>query len=280
MKTVIPERIRLLASSGRIPNSLLIEGRDREMCFSSARHIAAAMVCTGIIKPCGECRDCQKAFSASHPDITLVTPEEKHKYIGVSEIRALRRDAFIKPNEAEARVFIIRDAENMNEEAQNALLKVLEEPPESVGIILTAVSRSRLLPTVRSRLMLINIDSESRKADAPVSDLAVAVLLDSASVNGYGILRSLNKILSDRTDAIAVFDSIKELSMRALSQKHGKSDPQAPQAVEEAASRLTTAQLIAICDWCESGKTKMNANANKRLASVSLSADINRILGI
>lgn len=279
MTKQIPSRIKAITSSNRIPQTLLIECLDETLRDISADYIAKAMVCQSENKPCLVCRHCKKAESCVHPDITVIGDDKKKKNIKVDEIRELRNSAYIKPNEAEARVFIIKNADTMNEEAQNALLKLLEEPPETVGIIFAAASRSRLLSTVRSRLSLINIDGEATVNEMkPLSSLAEETVLLLARKNGYGLLKTLHSVTNDRITAARIFAEIKTVLIKAVSVKNGGEYPL--ESAQEAATRLTTAQLINLCDWCDEGTKKMNANANKVSASVWLSVRANKILGI
>jgi len=116
---------------------------------SLARLVAAAHVCEGASSaPCCVCRQCKKVLAHSHPDVTTVEGDGE---IVAAEARRVRADAWVKPNEARARVFVVERAENLNMHAQNALLNVLEDPPGSARFIFTTENPPALLPTVRSR---------------------------------------------------------------------------------------------------------------------------------
>ena len=95
-----------------------------------------------------------RAARGEHPDVFWLGPKEAGKMIPVEEVRALRREAFVLPNEAPRKVLIIDRAEALNESGQNAILKVLEEPPERAVFLLLAVNRQAMLPTIRSRCVL------------------------------------------------------------------------------------------------------------------------------
>jgi len=276
MKNKIASRVLSMASSGRIPQSVLIEGRDKSLRDDSALFLAAAVVCEGENRPCKTCRHCRKVFSGIHPDVTVTAPKDKH--IRVDEIRSLRNDAFILPNEASARVFVIEDADTMNTDAQNALLKLLEEPPENVGLILTASSRSRLLPTVRSRLSAFNIDAESDSENLPLLPSALRLVTCLCEKEGYALLKELTAVTADRTEASAVFFDTRTALVRALTVKNGA--VQAEEAVNKAVERLTAEQLVRLCTWCDEAGDRMQANANKTLTAVSLTASASKILGI
>ncbi len=169
--------------SGRLPHACLISAASREEALREARRLAAAAVCSGAgDKPCGTCRDCRKALSGVHPDIiTVARPvDDKGKQkaqITVDQIRALSADAIVLPNEAERKVYILDEAETMNPAAQNAALKLLEEPPAGAVFLLCTVNPQLLLPTVRSRCAQLHIGaSAADTADDAVKTLAAGYL--------------------------------------------------------------------------------------------------------
>lgn len=117
-----------------------------------ARQLAAAMLCTGRgEKPCGRCGPCLKVLKGVHPDVSAVTGPEEGKPITVDQVRALRADAYIRPNEGERKVYLLEGADRMNASAQNAMLKLLEEGPPYAAFLLIAGNAGGLLQTVRSR---------------------------------------------------------------------------------------------------------------------------------
>lgn len=124
-----------------------------------------AFVCEkGGDKACGVCSHCRKSKKRIHPDIIDVRAESekegsKKNEIGVNVIRDIVKDAVIMPNEASRKVYIIFDADYMNERAQNSLLKILEEPTGDAAFILTAEFTGRFLPTVCSRCIMEEIPS-------------------------------------------------------------------------------------------------------------------------
>lgn len=108
------------------------------------------------VNPCGDCASCRKIMSGSHPDIISITPSGP--FIRIAQIRTLCKILSMKPYEAKFRIVIISDAQTMNPESGNALLKVLEEPPDRTILILTAIQTSELLPTVLSRCQHIRFN--------------------------------------------------------------------------------------------------------------------------
>jgi hypothetical protein len=149
-----------------------------------ARNLAAALVCSSDgARPCGVCPHCRKALRESdklggiHPDIITISPLEGKAAISVDQIREVTSSAVVAPNEAATRVFVIEDADTMNASCQNALLKLLEEPPAHVALILRASEPGALLPTVRSRCRIVYED-DADAAQSRVSERATQLARD------------------------------------------------------------------------------------------------------
>lgn len=150
--------VRQLSSRPNLSNSYIISGQPEEAGRHCAKVVAQAMVCTSPDKvPCGSCNQCKKVAAGIHPDCTVVTLLPKKHEILAEQVRALRKDTFILPNEGNRKVFIIDQATQMNVSAQNILLKVLEEGPTYVGFLLLASHPDLLLPTIRSRCEVLSL---------------------------------------------------------------------------------------------------------------------------
>lgn len=181
-----------------LSHAYIIYSPNADEAYREAKRLAAAMVCrTGSGKACGQCRHCEKAQRDIHPDIItverLVDDEgKKRKEIVVGQIRQIVSDALILPNEAERKVFIIKEAAKMNDEAQNALLKILEEPPRFVSFILIAQSAGSLFETVRSRCMSISLTAETEEPDAEMRALAEEFIAICAKGNEVAALSFCN----------------------------------------------------------------------------------------
>lgn len=152
------ETLAAFINGGRIVHGLLITGERGLGKRTFARLAAAAFVCGHENPPCLSCHSCKKALSGSHPDITVYSGEgAKARSFHIDTVRELRRKAMLKPNESARKVLILAGCDTMTVQAQNALLKLLEEPPEDTVLILTASSRDALLETVLSRLSEIRL---------------------------------------------------------------------------------------------------------------------------
>ena len=115
-----------------------------------ALNLAQALNCEGLEPPCGQCRSCRRILEGKHADVIPIGLNSKTE-ISIDDVREARHLANLPPYEGKCKVFIVNDAEYLSNEASNALLKILEEPPSKVVWLLLACEESRLLPTVVSR---------------------------------------------------------------------------------------------------------------------------------
>lgn len=141
-KTVVPPAA---FNSERLSHAYIARG-------TIAETIAMAVVCeSGGVRPCRQCNHCGKASRGLHPDIVQINKQNKKRDILVDQIRDLKRDVIRVPGEASMKAYIINEADSMNTAAQNAFLRILEDPPGSTVFILRTDNPIALLPTVRSR---------------------------------------------------------------------------------------------------------------------------------
>ena len=133
-------------------HAYIFEGERGAGSRECAMLFAAALVCEKQeVAPCGSCNACILAKAGNHPDIHILSPLKDKKNIVVDQIRGLLKDAYKKPYENEKKVYIVAYGDEMNEQAQNAFLKLLEEPPEYAVFVILAENPEGLLLTVRSR---------------------------------------------------------------------------------------------------------------------------------
>lgn len=146
----LKDNLRSSINRGRISHFYLISGPAGSGKRTLAKLLAASILCNAAEKPCGSCPACRKVFGSGHPDyITIDDPEKKT--VPVELIRDARADMYIRPNEADRKIYLFPRAQDMGIPGQNALLKVLEEPPAYGVFILLTDNPKKLLPTVRSR---------------------------------------------------------------------------------------------------------------------------------
>ena len=151
-------KAQLAHREGDLAHAYIVAGPAGSGRHTLAAQMAAALVCSAQpqLRPCGRCSHCRKAAGGIHPDITVIAGSGG-KPITVDQVRALRTDAYVRPNEAERKVYLLERADRMNASAQNAMLKLLEDGPAYAVFFLLAENGSALLPTVRSRCIEIRI---------------------------------------------------------------------------------------------------------------------------
>ncbi|MFH2092639.1 MAG: DNA polymerase III subunit delta' [Pseudomonadota bacterium] len=144
--------LRSILHTKKIPNALLFYGRDNTRRKEAAFFFAKGANCLDQdTLACNQCRSCRKIDSSHHPDIHTITRLADKKNITISQVRDMSAALSSRPNEARVRIVMMMEADLMNAQAQNALLKLLEEPPERTMFILIAQKESLLLPTIISR---------------------------------------------------------------------------------------------------------------------------------
>lgn len=175
----IKEHMQNALQMQKISHAYIIHGEKSTGKEFVARVFAMALQCEkGGAEPCNECHSCKQALSKNQPDIIYVT-HEKPNTISVEDIRLqVNNDVAIKPYSSKYKVYIINEAEKMTVQAQNAILKTLEEPPAYVVILLLVSNLQTLLPTILSRCVTLNMK--------PVSDTLVRkYLMEELKVPDY-----------------------------------------------------------------------------------------------
>lgn len=175
----IKEHLTNALQTGKISHAYIVNGEKSSGKEFIARVFAMALQCErGEAEPCQECHSCKQALSDNHPDIIRVT-HEKPNTISVDDIRAqVNNDVGIKPYSGQYKIYLINEAEKMTVQAQNAILKTLEEPPAYAVILLLTTNLNALLPTILSRCVVLNMK--------PVSDEQVKrYLMEQLQVPDY-----------------------------------------------------------------------------------------------
>lgn len=154
----IKEHLQNAITSGKVSHAYILNGPDDSGKKMIAEAFAMALQCeTKGTEGCMECHSCKQALSKNQPDIIYVT-HEKPNTISVDDIRRqIRADVDIKPYASPYKIYIVDEAQKMNAQAQNALLKTIEEPPAYVVILLLTNNADAFLPTIRSRCITLNL---------------------------------------------------------------------------------------------------------------------------
>ena len=195
----LKENLRSARLKGRMSHFYLLSGPRGSGKHTLADLITAAMLCEAPDGPCGVCRSCRKVLGKSHPDyITIDDPDKK--IIPVRLVREARSDMYIKPNEGAKKIYLFPRAQDLNLEGQNALLKVLEEPPPYGVFLLLTDNPEKLLPTVRSRcvelkLRALPVDLLRKKLRSEFPD-AEEMRISAAISRSGGYLGQARELLS------------------------------------------------------------------------------------
>ena len=142
---------------GKVSHAYILNGEKGVGKKTLVSVVTKSLQCeTGEPDPCGKCKSCLQAESGNQPDIIWIT-HEKPNVISVDEIRQqIVNDISLKPYSSRYKIYVVPDAQLMNAQAQNAILKTLEEPPEYAIIILLTSNLDKILPTIISRCIVLN----------------------------------------------------------------------------------------------------------------------------
>lgn len=151
--------LRGMISKEDLNGAYLFTGPDGVGKYTASVEFAKAVNCEEKkMDACEKCASCRKISSSNHPDVFIIHKEKESSFIKIDKIRDIIYQASLKPYEARKKIFIITGAEDMNEESQNALLKILEEPRENQIFILVSSRVSGILPTVISRCKAVKFN--------------------------------------------------------------------------------------------------------------------------
>lgn len=183
---------RAASPAGRLSHAYLLHGTKGLGKRTLARIFAAGLLCGADERPCGQCNSCHKVEKESHPDLMVLRRQADKSVITVEQIRTMREQAWLRPNESERRVILLEGADQMNPVAVGALLKILEEPPSYLVFILTADNMDAMPDTIASRCVCLELSEVPRlQAEKwlvrqfPDED---AILIDRALLCGGGNL--------------------------------------------------------------------------------------------
>ena len=269
----IEKSVSAAMHSRRFPHAVILEGGSVQERMQLAKKIAAALICTsGGITPCGECSACKKAAADSHADILVYSVEDKPKAFKVDIVREIRNKAYIVPNEADRKVFILENSHTMGNEGQNAILKILEEPPAYVNFILLCSSKSGFLPTVLSRATVYTLgQASSTDGDSiPREEIveaaksiasAVTALDDIEIIKAAAVFEKNQKLLR------AALPVIQEIFAQALRIKYSAEEEESEfgTVTAEIAQKLSRRALIALVECTDTLMNSIRLNVNHNL---------------
>ena len=212
---ITQNRIDALLKANHLPHTIIIEG-DGDNKLSLAQYVAKAFLCEQAATGCNTCKSCHLADIGTHPDITIVKPEGKN--YKVQYFKELPNEIMLAPFMSNGRVFIITEAEKLNDKCQNTILKTLEEPPKNVVFILLSSNTANLLETVKSRAVSFVCDGSKEEQNLELKQLAQSIFALAEEGKKYEILKALNTV-SDRAEIDLLVSLIKQNALNCLKNK-------------------------------------------------------------
>ena len=244
-------------------HAYIVASEDETLRNSTADALARTLLCEkGGAEPCGSCGSCRLTSAGTHPDLVVVErrTDEKGKPkhdIAVEQIRQMILDACARPQVAERKVYVVRDAQLMNSSAQNAALKILEEPPAHDVFLLCCDSAEALLPTVRSRCVVLRAGGEKRLVR---DELAAEYLLLAAKGDRLGLCLLMGKLEAYDTERLGAF--LESLRAALSDQLCGRS----------AVSGLTGENAVSLLALCDRAQEYLRRNVGPKHISGMLCA--------
>lgn len=260
------------------PQTVLLEGGGEEVRRALARFLANALVCTGEnARPCGVCRACRKCSSGNHPDVQCFGPEKKNGIFKVETCRAIRQDAFVLPNDGDTKVYILENCQSMNDSSENALLKILEEPPAGVYFLLTCPSGSAMLPTVRSRAVTVTLTGFEEPFSKETLQTAGRLASALCARSEWALLQATAPLERDREETDSVLRCLSEILEGAIRQKAGAAARTGfGEAPAQLASQFTKPRLYALAQEVQKLLTENEGYANANLLLTGLCYRLHR----
>lgn len=279
----LKENLARSIGRGHISHFYLISGPEGSGKHTLAKLLAAAILCQGDRKPCLHCRPCRKVLEDAHPDFITVDDPEK-KTVPVDLIRQARTDMYVQPNESDYKIYLFPRAQDIRTEGQNALLKILEEPPAYGVFLLLTDNPNKLLPTVRSRCTELKLQALPEKLlrgqlameypKAAPDDLAAAVWRSGGFLGQAKKLLEEGSALPPQTQNLVEAMCRKDallLMQTLVPMEKWKRDALIP-------ALTAWAELIESAMACRSGMSMVSAPA-KQLASAKTTPELYAILG-
>lgn len=273
-------QIEAAFKNGRLSHALIFEGSSEEIRLKAALELSKAVLCKGNLKPCGICSSCTKVENLGHPDLHLLKKPSDSAMIKVDSVREIKSKALLFPNEGSKSIFIISEAQLMNPSAQNALLKIFEEPQSHVLFILTCPSKSSLLDTVISRATSYSLGEEFTRDDSEkaqkAKDKANELLLSFAKENELSFIRKTAELQKDKQLLVDVMKQMSVIIRDCVVFQSGSRETLSdfPETAKILSSSLTAKKGIMLFDTVSALIDCAEKSANHNLTLTRLSSKL------
>lgn len=293
---------------GLLSHAVLIEGEKGTGRKELALWLAKAILCRDENRPCENCSVCRKIENGNHPDVEIYGAEGGARSFHIESIREIKNSLWLAPNESEEKVYILLNIENMTQEAQNALLKSLEEPPAHARFILTCDNRRNLLDTIISRSTVYALEPPTREEcaaalrekfpefsekEAEIFAVAYGGNFGAASAaafggmkeivflaaktpellkngNGYTLAAELSEKCKTRTDLSEYLERLLNITGRCgIDRAAGKNTP----------VRVSPSEAVKTSEIIERGKISVLQNCSVELIESWLCAELSGVFG-
>lgn len=272
----IKSELNDLEKNHRFPHALILNGGTQDTREALSRLLSKWAVCKEESKPCSECIPCQKAEKSVHPDVYFAKGSGKTDAVSVEEIRNITRACSIIPNEADMKVFVIKDADKrMGAEALNAFLKTLEEPPQAILFLLLTEDAGTLPETILSRCTVLNLEQSSGFSEETL-ELSKKILLSITETSELSLLKN-TAVLSDKATALEVLPAMRAILSDALSLTVSNETLLSRDLSETLSTKLTKKKLIGLIETVNHGIYTIGRNVNMSLLSTWICGEFRRI---
>ena len=274
-------RLRAAASRGALSHALIFSGAGDRVC--AARYAAAAFECVSDgDRTCLQCPHCRKVMADIHPDVAFVRDPE-HKELSAETVRAMRSDAFIRPNEGERKVYIFEDCAVLNERGQNILLKTIEEGPPYCAFLFCAENSAALLQTIRSRCVEVKLSNDGAETGGTAGrDNALTLcrlIAEGNAASRAAFLVKLENAKPRREELGALFEDARLVLADALLSLYGGDVPRENQEIVSVLTRrLTKSKILGTIDLLDTYRMHCTYNVGAGLALGGFAAELEEVL--
>ena len=254
----------------RVSHAWLLSGSSASDLLGMALAFAQTLQCTQkdprTADACMQCRSCLQAMEGNHPDIRI-WGHEKPTTFSVDEVRSLVSDVSIRPFSSDRKVYIVPDAHLMRAEAQNALLKTLEEPPDYIVILLLTHSTDAMLETVRSRCQLVELAAGQAQYDPLLRQNAERLFLQIRSlelVQIHAAIKELEPMKPQIGEVLELFASWYRdlLYFKATQDPDGLLFPEHLSQIQSDAGRMSYEGIQSVLDSIRKAYQRLAANVS------------------